>query len=116
MNEAAVLRATMTDSGTFFRKTWTGTGWKEETVYENLACALSRAPQAFAPRLNGEWEAVPESDSRLGLFLPVGTVLQAGDRAEIVRQGQVFRGICGPGLPYLSHCYATFQVQEVGRA
>ena len=47
------------------------------------------------------------------LFLPAGTVLQAGDRAEIIREGQVFRGVCGPCMPYPSHCYTTILVQEV---
>ena len=113
MSEAAILRATMTDSGTFTRQVWKGSGWSEEVVYEQLACALSRSPQATTPRVRGQWEDVAETDARLALFLPAGTVLQAGDRAEIVREGQVFRGVCGPCMPYPSHCYTTILVQEV---
>ena len=113
MSEAAIMRATMTDSGTFTRQVWKGSGWVQEVVYEQLACALSRLPQAITPKVRSQWEDVAETDARLALFLPAGTVLQAGDRAEIVREGQVFRGICGPCMPYPSHCYATILVQEV---
>ena len=113
MNEAAILRATMTDSGTFTRQVWKGSGWVEEVIYEKMACALSRSPQAATPKVRGQREDVAETDARLALFLPAGTVLQAGDRAEIVREGQVFRGGCGPCMPYPSHCYTTILVQEV---
>lgn len=113
MNEAAILRATMTDSGTFTRRVWKGAGWAEEVLYEQLACALSRSPQAASPKLRGQWDGVAETEARLALFLPAGTVLQAGDRAEIVREGQVFRGVCGPCIPYPSHCYTTILLQEV---
>ena len=116
MSEAAILRATMTDSGTFTRQVWTGAGWSEEVIYEQLACALSRSPQATTPKVRGQWDDVTETDARLALFLPAGTILQAGDRAEIVREGQVFRGVCGPCMPYPSHCYTTILVQEVTAA
>lgn len=116
MSEAAILRATMTDSGTFTRRVWKGSGWAEEVVYAQLACALSRSPQAATPKVRGQWEDVAETDAKLALFLPAGTVLQAGDRAEIFREGQVFRGICGPCMPYPSHCYTTILVQEVTAA
>lgn len=112
LNEAAILRATMTDCGKITRRGETG----EETVYEGLPCALSRAMQAATPKLNGQWEPCVETDARLGLFLPRGTVLLAGDRAEIVREGMVYRGICSAGLAYPSHVYATMLLQEVTRA
>ncbi|MGM9655314.1 MAG: hypothetical protein ACI3XU_08170 [Butyricicoccaceae bacterium] len=116
VNEAAILRATMTDSGTFTRQVWNGREWKTEILYEGLACALSRQPQAAAPRTRGQWEDMGECEARLALFLPAGTVLRAGDRAEIRRAGQVLRGICGPCMPYLSHCFTTMLVQEVEAA
>lgn len=116
MREREILRATMTDSGSFFRKVWTGTGWQEEQVYESLPCALSRSPQAASPTVRGAWEDVGECSARLALFLPADTVLKAGDRGEIVRQGQVYRGICGPCMAYLSHCYTTMLVQAVTAA
>ena len=116
MSEAAILRATMTDSGTFTRQVWKESGWAEEVVYEHLACALSRSAQTVTPRVRGQWEDMAETDARLALFLPAGTMLQAGDRAEIVREGQVFRGVCGPCMPYPSHCYTTILLQEVAAA
>ena len=112
LNEAAILRATMTDCGTFTRRGEIG----EETVYDGLPCAISRAMQAATPKLNGQWEPCVETDARLGLFLPQGTVLLAGDRAEIIREGMVYRGICSAGLAYPSHVYATMLLQEVARA
>ena len=116
MNEAAVLRATMTDSGTFTRQVWNGSGWSEKVIYEQLACALSRSPQAATPRVRGQWEEVAETDTPLALFLPAGTVLQAGDRAEIFREGMLYRGICSAGLAYPSYVYATVLLQEVEQA
>lgn len=112
LNEAAILRATMTDCGTFTRRCESG----EETVYEGLPCALSRAMQAATPKLNGQWESCVETDARLGLFLPQGTVLLAGDRAEIARDGMVYRGVCSAGLAYPSYVYATMLLQEVAQA
>ncbi len=113
MNEAAILRGTMTDRGTFTRQKWTGREWKTETVYENIPCALSRTAQTQTPRTGGQWEELVESQGRMGLFLPAGTMLQAGDRGEIRREGQVLKGVCGACLPYSSHCYTTILVQEV---
>ena len=111
LNEAAILRATMTDCGNFTRRGKNG----EERVYEGLPCALSRAMQAATPKLNGQWEPCVETDARLGLFLPQGTVLLAGDRAEIIREGMVYRGVCSAGLAYPSYVYATVLLQEVTR-
>jgi hypothetical protein len=92
---------------------WNGARWVSETLYQELACALSRAVQASTPKLNGEWADVPETEGRLNLYLPAGTVLRAGDRATVIREGQVFRGICSPTMPYPSHAVATIYLQEV---
>lgn len=112
MNEAAILRATMTDCGRITRRGQNG----EETVYEGLPCALSRAVQAATPKVNGQWEDSLETDARLGFFAPAGTVLLAGDRAEIFREGMVYRGVCSAGLAYPSYVYATMLLQEVEKA
>lgn len=82
-------------------------------VYEALPCALSKPPQTRSPRLRGEWEGMAESGFALTLYLPCGTVLLAGDRAEVTREGQVFRGMCSASLPYPTHAIATLDVQEV---
>lgn len=113
MSEREILRATMTDSGSFFRKVWRNGGWNEKQIYAQLPCALSRSPQAATPTVRGAWEDMGECSARLALFLPAGTVLQPGDRGEIIRQGQVYRGICGPCMAYPSHCYTMLLVQEV---
>jgi len=113
MREADILYRTFTDRVTVTREVWNGERWVTETVYEELACALSRVVQAGSPKLKGEREPIPETEGKLRLFLPVGTVLKAGDRAAVVREGQVFRGICSPVLPYPSHAVATLYLQEV---
>lgn len=113
MKEAEILYRTLTDRATVTREVWNGARWTTETVYERLACALSRGVQASTPRIESEWAEVPETQGRLSLFLPAGTVLKAGDRAEVLRERQVFRGICGASLPYPSHAVATMYLQEV---
>ena len=52
----------------------------------------------------------------MSLFVPRDTVLQAGDRAEIRREGQVLLGICSAALPYPSHGVARFFLTEVKAA
>ena len=113
MREADILYRTLTDRVTVTREVWNGDRWVTERVYEELACALSRVVQASSPKLNGEREPVPETEGRVNLFLPAGTVLKAGDKAAVTREGQVFRGICSPTLPYPSHAVATLYLQEV---
>ena len=113
MREADILYRTLTDRITVTREVWNGARWVSEMVYQELACALSRAVQASTPKLNGEWADVAEAEGRLSLFLPAGTVLKAGDRATVIREGQVFRGICSPTMPYPSHAVAAIYVQEV---
>ena len=113
MREADILYQTLTDRVTVTREVWNGARWVSETVYQELACALSRAVQASTPKLGGEWADVPEAEGRLSLFLPVGTVLKAGDKATVIREGQVFRGICSPTMPYPSHAVATIYLRVV---
>ena len=113
MREADILYRTLTDRVTVTREVWNGAKWVTERVYEELACALSRVVQAGSPKLNGEREPVPEVEGKLRLFLPAGTVLEAGDKATVIREGQVFRGLCSPTLPYPSHAVATIFLQEV---
>ena len=116
MREADILYRTLTDRVTVTRDVWRDTRWENETVYEGLACALSRAVQASTPKLNGERAEMPESEGRLRLFLPVGTVLKTGDRAVVIREGQRFAGICSASVPYPSHAVADLYLQEVDAA
>ena len=50
------------------------------------------------------------------LYLPRGTRLLAGDRAEILREGQKYRGICSASLGYESFALAAVEIQEVTEA
>jgi hypothetical protein len=113
LREADILYRTLTDRATVTREVWNGARWVTQTVYEGLACALSRVVQAGTPKLRDEWADVPETMGRAILFLPAGTVLKAGDRVAVIREAQVFRGICSPSLPYPSHAVATLYLQEV---
>lgn len=106
----------MTDRATITREAWNGTAWERVVAYEGLPCALSRAPQTPTASITGLWEAVPECQGQMSLFVPRDTVLQAGDRAEIRREGQVLLGICSAALPYPSHGVARFFLTEVKAA
>ena len=116
VSEAAVWRATMTDRATVTREEWNGAAWKTVVAYEGLPCALSRAPQTPTASLTGLWEEVPEAQGQMSLYVPRGTLLLAGDRAEIRREGQIFRGVCSAVLPYPSHGVARFFLTEVKAA
>ena len=116
MSEAAVLRSTMTDRATITREAWNGTAWERVVAYEGLTCALSRAPQTPTASITGLWEEVPECQGQMSLFVPRDTLLRAGDRAEIRREGQVLLGICSAALPYSSHGVARFFLTEVKAA
>ena len=65
------------------------------------------------PARIGQVHDVPEAEGRLSLYLPAGTVIKAGDKATVIREGQVFRGICSPTMPYPSHAVATIYLREV---
>lgn len=106
----------MTDRATITREEWNGTAWERVVAYEGLPCALSRAPQTPTASLTGLWEDVPESRGQMSLFVPRDTLLRAGDRAEIRREGQVLSGICSAALPYPSHGVARFFLTEVKAA
>ncbi|MBQ3533703.1 MAG: hypothetical protein IJA56_00900 [Clostridia bacterium] len=116
MSEDSILRRTMTDRVTITRQVWNGARWESTVLYENLACALSRAVQSSTPKLTGNWEGVTEDDGKLTLYLPAGVRLQAGDRAEVRRLDQVICGLCSATLPYPSHGVATLYLQEVKEA
>lgn len=114
MSEAAILRETMTDRADIFREVLQGGAYQQEQVYQDLPCALSRNYQGSRPRLIGPREGVAESEFFLMIFLPAGTVVKAGDRAEVRREGQIYKGICGPSLGYPSYAVASLEVEEVG--
>lgn len=116
VSEAAILRSTMTDRATVTREVWEEGAWKTVVAYEDLPCALSRAPQTPTASLTGMWEEVPENQGQMSLFVPRDTLLLAGDRADIRREGQLLRGICSAALPYPSHGVARFFLTEVKAA
>ncbi|MBR5390967.1 MAG: hypothetical protein IK141_06710 [Clostridia bacterium] len=113
MNEERALLATMTDRATVFRGIRSGAGYDTEQVYTDLPCALSRNYQGGRPRLTGEMEGVAESGFFLMLYLPKGTVILAGDRAEVLREGVKYAGICSAAMQYPTYAVASMEVQEV---
>ena len=60
-----------------------------------------------------EKDGMAESDFYLMLYLPKGTVLQAGDSASVRREGQILRGRCSASLSYPSYALASMDVKEV---
>ena len=113
MSEERILRATMTDRATIWRQSSGLGGVSETMIYRDLPCALSRSAQVRSPAAAGELDPMAEDRFPVSLFLPAGTCLQVGDRAEITRQGQVFCGTTSASVPYPSHSAAVLQVREV---
>lgn len=116
MREADILQETMTDRAEITRQVWNGAEYESRVIYPALPCALSRSSHMSTPRLRGEWEGAVESGFSAMLYLPAGTVLLAGDRADILREGQRYRGLCSATLAYPSFALAKMQVQEVREA
>ena len=110
MGEAEILKRTMTDRADISRMEATGDGYR--WVYRDLPCALSRNYHGSRPR-NEEKDGMAESDFYLMLYLPKGTVLQAGDSAAVRREGQILRGRCSASLSYPSYALASMDVKEV---
>ncbi|MBQ7492124.1 MAG: hypothetical protein IJT76_06000 [Clostridia bacterium] len=113
MDERKAILATLTDRAAVFRRVRSGAGYDTEQVYTDLPCALSRNYQGGRPRLTGEMEGVAESGFFLMLYLPAGTALLAGDRAEVLREGVKYAGICSAAMQYPSYAVASMEVQEV---
>ena len=116
MRESAILRRTMTDRVRVTRRVVTAGEKTAVAGYEGLECALSRGVNSALPKLGGEMEAVSEDRYRMMLYLPAGTVLQAGDRVEIRREGQIFFGISSGSVGYPSFAAAGVEIQEVREA
>lgn len=116
MREADILMETLTDRADITRQLWNGADYESRVVYTALPCALSRGSHMAVPRLRGEWEGAAESGFNMMLYLPRGTVLLAGDRADILREGQRYRGLCSASLAYPSFALAMISVQEVQQA
>jgi hypothetical protein len=113
MREADIIRATLTDRVTVFRADAADPFAPAQVVYETIPCALSRTAKVSAPDpadLNG---ALAECCFRVTLFLPAGTHIRAGDRAEVTRLDSRFFGVLSPGMPYPSHTVAVMEVWEV---
>lgn len=113
MKEKEILRRTMTDRVRVTRRMGAEGEKTAVTVYEGLECALSRGVNSALPKLGGELEPVSEDRYRMMLYLPAGTVLQAGDRVEVRREGQIFSGISSGSVGYPSFAAAGVEIQEV---
>lgn len=113
MGEAAILRSTMTDRVTITRASKDDPMGVLKTVYESLPCALSRTAMVTAPDPHDPGRDLAECGFRATLFLPVGTRIQVGDHAIVLKEGVQFMGVLSPGFPYPSHTVAVMNIQEV---
>ncbi len=113
MKEKEILRRTMTDRVRVTRWVTEAGVRTERTLWDGLECALSRGVNSALPKLGGELEAVSEDRYRMMLYLPAGTVLLAGDRVEVRREGQIFSGISSGSVGYPSFAAAGVEIQEV---
>lgn len=82
-------------------------------VYRDRACALSRSAHVASPSSPAVAAPLAERSYRMTLFLPAGTIVLAGDRAQVTRGGQIFCGVTSDSIPYPSHSVCVFEVQEV---
>ena len=113
MGEAAVLAATMTDRLCLWRQAVRAGAVTEDLVYDGLPCALSRSAHTASPSPMGMGAVMAESVYRMSLFMPAGTVTRLGDRVEIARDGQIFRGSASDSVGYPSHSVCVAEVRCV---
>ena len=116
MHEAQILQATMTDRITVWRQTVSAGAAEERQIYRDRACALSRSAHVASPSSPAAMAPLAERSYRMTLFLPTGTVLLAGDRAQVTRDGQIFCGVTSDSIPYPSHSVCVFEIREVKEA
>ena len=113
MREADIIRATLTDRITVYRTDAADPLAPAQVVYQHLPCALSRTAKVSIPDPADPAAPLAESAFRVTLFLPAGTFVRSGDRADVLRLGCRFSGSLSPGIPYPSHTVAVMEVQEV---
>ena len=110
--ESAILAATMTDRLRLRRQAVRGGTVTEELVYDGLPCALSRSAHTASPAPMTIGANLAESRYRMSLFMPAGAVTRLGDRVEIARDGQIFRGSASDSIGYCSHSVCVVDVRQ----
>lgn len=113
---AAILQRTYRDKLTVYRGIpgVDGNGEsvrKEEKVYEDIPCALSKGT-GEAPKKEGNRRV---SDAEHVLFAMPDVRIEDMDKAVVVTEaGQVFRGSCGRTFSYAgSHGETPFHIEEM---
>ena len=82
---------------------------KEDTVYENIACALSQKNSNTPERQ----EFHSETQREFAIFTIPGVELKDHDRAVIITEaGQKLEGITGETFAYVSHGETPFAVER----
>lgn len=111
--EAAVIAATFDDKMTVLRQKISGGRPVDQVVYRDLPCAMSRSAHTASPAPPGFGAIMPESRYRISVFMPAGTVVHLGDRVDVYRRGQIFRGSASDSIGYESHSVCVVDIWEV---
>ena len=105
------LRRTFDRRASIFRPLPDGT---EQTMYENVPCALSRSARTSAPAVAAQGAAMAESCYALVLYTMPEVVLRLGDRIEVSDAGErVYHGRTSDSVRYASHCVTVVEIVEV---
>ena len=114
--ETKILAKTFRDRLTAYRKhpvedpDTLETVEKEETVYVDIACALSQKSNNTPERQ----EFHSETQREFTIFTIPGIELKDNDRAVITTEaGQIFEGITGKTFAYVSHGETPFSVEKI---
>ncbi len=114
--EAEILAKTFRDRLSVYRKhpgrnpETQATVEVEETVYENIPCALSQKSNGVPERQ----EFHSETKREHMIFTVPGVELRDNDRAVVhMEAGQIFEGKTGKTFGYVSHGETPFSVEKI---
>ena len=86
----------------------------EKTVYDEVACALSRTAKTASPNPVEQPLPLPETAYRLALYTPPEILLALGDRLEITDDtGRCYQGLASDSFFYPSHTVTVVNILEV---
>ena len=108
-----IIGATYTDRFDLKRYRAVGNAEREELIYENEPCDLSRSAYAHSPTPVGYNSPFAKTEYNLRLYAAPEIDFRLGDRVEIKRGEQIFFGVSSDGFRYDSHAVCIVKIERI---